>query len=345
MGGVGERGDDARRERRSDRPRALPEFGPGEIEAAIVGEDEAAPIQRLARPGQRLQHGIVPEQQLQQQRSVAHHLDIEQRDLRENPVVREPGDPDREPQRRRQRDRYRGHQQRVAEPDPERAAVGRKRGIVDQRLVDGEAGGLVPEAEAHGNAARLHVDDGVAPAGADQRRERPDQQRLIEQPPRALIVDQRRRHPHPASSLAPAPRPSRADIASAAVARKDRRRQSPWRLSGRFYSDCGFVVRGFERRYQVRCLEGLDRQIRDLPGASEARRAAAIRASPRRRRRRAGRNPNHRTRASGVERPNVVNHVGFSFTFAERLYSPPREDGVSALLQGAGAQNGRRVGS
>ena len=42
----------------------------------------------------------------------------------------------------------------LSEADPERAAVGRQRGIGDQRQVDVEAGGLVPEAEAHRNAAR-----------------------------------------------------------------------------------------------------------------------------------------------------------------------------------------------
>ena len=73
-------------------------------------------------------------------------------------------------------------QQRVDEPDPERAPVGRKRRIADQRLIDVEAGGLVPEAEAHRDAARLHVGDGVAPGERDQRRERGREQPLIKKP-------------------------------------------------------------------------------------------------------------------------------------------------------------------
>ena len=127
----------------------------GREQAAVVEEDAAGKRPAVAQVGQRLEHGVVPEQQLQQQRHVADHLDIAGGELRDQPVVRQPRDADDEAEDGREHDADRGDQQRVEQADPERAAVGRGlRGIFDQRLADIEAGGLVPEAEAGGDLAR-----------------------------------------------------------------------------------------------------------------------------------------------------------------------------------------------
>ena len=88
-------------------------------------------------------------------------------------------------------------------------------------MIDVEAGGLVPEAEAERNAARLHVDDRVAPGEADQRRQRNDQQGLVEEPAHPGVIDSRPRHD--VSRQVPAPGPHggrRWIIASAVPARK-----------------------------------------------------------------------------------------------------------------------------
>ena len=45
-------------------------------QAAIVEKDAPADRNAVADIGQRLEHGVVPEQQLQQQRQVANHLDV-----------------------------------------------------------------------------------------------------------------------------------------------------------------------------------------------------------------------------------------------------------------------------
>ena len=57
--------------------------------------------------------------------------------------------------------------------------------------VDFEAGGLIPEAEAHGNATGLHVDIGVGGAAGDQEADRRNQQPLIHKSPHPRVVEAR----------------------------------------------------------------------------------------------------------------------------------------------------------
>ncbi len=121
----------------------------GQHQAAIVQEDVQRQIVAVARFRQRLEHAVVPEQQLQQQRDVADGLDVDGAILRHQPVLRQPGDADDEADDRGEDDAEAGDQQGVEQADPEGAAVGRGLRVVgDQRLADVEAGGVVPEAEA-----------------------------------------------------------------------------------------------------------------------------------------------------------------------------------------------------
>ena len=59
-------------------------------QAAIVDEKPPRDRDAVARIGQRLQHRVVPEEQLQQQRDVADHLDIDGRQLAQDPVWGQP---------------------------------------------------------------------------------------------------------------------------------------------------------------------------------------------------------------------------------------------------------------
>ena len=67
-----------------------------QIEPAHIEEGAARQDVALARAGQGLQHGEVPEEQLQQQRHVAHDLDVDRGQPRDQPVGGEPRDADDE---------------------------------------------------------------------------------------------------------------------------------------------------------------------------------------------------------------------------------------------------------
>ncbi len=187
------RDDDRERKRPADPPGAGREFRARHVEAANVEKQRACDDNRLARAGERLQDRIVPEEQLQQQRRIAHDLDIDQRDFGDEPVRRKARDADRKAERRREHDARRADERGVEKPNPERLAIGRQRGIGDERLVDVEAGGLVPEAEARRNAARRHIDIGVVGGGADERGEDKDEQRLIGVAPDPRVIKEGRR--------------------------------------------------------------------------------------------------------------------------------------------------------
>ena len=71
------------------------------------------------------QHGEVPDEQLQQQRHVAHDLDVDGGEPRDQPVRRQARDADDEAEHGGEHDAEGGHQQRIEQADQERAAVGR----------------------------------------------------------------------------------------------------------------------------------------------------------------------------------------------------------------------------
>ena len=118
-------------------------------QAAIVEIETAAKDHAVADIRQRLEHRIVPEQQLQQQRQIADAFDIAGRNFRDQPVARQARYADDKADDGRENDADPGYKQRVKQPNPEGAPVGgAARGIFDQRLADIEAGGVLPEPEA-----------------------------------------------------------------------------------------------------------------------------------------------------------------------------------------------------
>ena len=128
------------------------ELRPRQEQPAIVEEPAAGKRHAAAQFGQRFEHGVVPEQKLQQERHVADQFDIAAGQMRHQPIARQPRDADGEAEHGREHDADAGNQKRVEKPDPERAAERRRaRRIGDQRLADIEARGIVPEAEARGD--------------------------------------------------------------------------------------------------------------------------------------------------------------------------------------------------
>ena len=136
---------------------AGPELRLRQEQAAVVEEDAAGNRDAVAHLRQRLEHGVVPEQQLQQQRHVADRLDVAGGELApRSQFFDSRAMPIDEAEDGREHDAEAGDQQRVEQADPEGAAIGRGlRRIGDQRLADVEAGGLVPEAEAGGDVGAL----------------------------------------------------------------------------------------------------------------------------------------------------------------------------------------------
>ena len=177
------RGDDGDDQRRREPHAPASGTGAGQEQPAIVEKDQPPRLSDWRGPGSDLQDGVIPEQQLQQQRRVAQNRGVKQRGARQEPVRRQAGDADGEAKQRRQRNADRRDKQRVQQADPEGLSVGRQGRIGDEVQVDVEARDLIPEAEAHRNAAGRHVDIGVVGAADQQRAENGDQQSLIERGP------------------------------------------------------------------------------------------------------------------------------------------------------------------
>ena len=185
--------DDAGNERRRDEPGVALQHRLRHEEAALVEEEKIAGVQRLARAGQRGQHRDVPEQQLQQERQVADHLDIDHRHLGDDPVLRQPRDADDKAEDRGEEDADRRDDEGVEEADQERVAIGRGRGAVgDEGLVDVEAGGRREEAEARGDARRPKVRDRVGGGRVDEKHDDDGEDDLIDDRPQLRIVEERR---------------------------------------------------------------------------------------------------------------------------------------------------------
>ena len=81
---------DGDEERNPDRARALLDGRPRDHQAAIAEIGEAEEGNALPGAGEHRKHGLVPEQQLQEQRDVAEELDVDGRDLADDPVMRQP---------------------------------------------------------------------------------------------------------------------------------------------------------------------------------------------------------------------------------------------------------------
>ena len=147
--------------------------GHRQIEAAVVKKDDVADADRLPRSRQRLENRVVPEQQQQQERRVAHDAGVNERKSRQQPVGRESRHADHETQQRRQRNADHRDEKGVEQPDPKGLSVGGLVGVTYQMEIDVEAGDIVPESEAHRNAASAHIDHGVVDRAASQRCDAP----------------------------------------------------------------------------------------------------------------------------------------------------------------------------
>ena len=92
----------SRRCRRPGRPGTIQKpgcrIGRRHVQAAGVEEEklQIEKLQALPHAGKRRQHAEVPEDDLGQQRDVADDVDIDRRQLRDEPIARQPGDADDE---------------------------------------------------------------------------------------------------------------------------------------------------------------------------------------------------------------------------------------------------------
>ena len=112
-------------------------------------------------PGQRQEHGEIPEQDLEQERQVADEFDVAAGEPREQPVGAQPRKPDDEAEDGREHDAEHRHQQRVEQADEEDAAVGVLLAVGDQRLADAEAGRIVEKAKSEPDVLGFEVGAGV----------------------------------------------------------------------------------------------------------------------------------------------------------------------------------------
>ncbi len=86
---VAESQDEPDQERDAHDPGAVGKDRPRQDDAARVEKGQAEDGQRLPRRRQRLQDDVVPEDELQQQRDIAEQFDVDGRDPRDDPVLRQ----------------------------------------------------------------------------------------------------------------------------------------------------------------------------------------------------------------------------------------------------------------
>ena len=161
--------DDQQQGREQGQAEARHVVGRRNEEAAAVEEGHVEEAQALARRRQGGEHAEIPEQHEEQQRDVAHELDVEAGQAREQPVARQPQQPHGEADHRRHRDRGDRDQQRVDDAGPQQGQdrVGRLvAGEVERHL---DAGIAPQEAEARRDARLHHVVRGVLHEEPDDR--------------------------------------------------------------------------------------------------------------------------------------------------------------------------------
>ena len=154
--------------------------GGGQIEAAYVEETPSRNGEALSRRRQRLQHREVPEEQLQQQRNVAHHFDVNRRETGDQPVGGKTRDADHEPQNGGDDDAKSGDQQGIEKPDQECPAVGHRAIEVDQRLGNIKSSGAVDESKSGGDVLLAQVAGGIVYEHVEERDEKNDEHHLID---------------------------------------------------------------------------------------------------------------------------------------------------------------------
>ena len=113
-----------------------PEFRPRQEQAAIVENAAAGKRDAAAQLRQRFEHGVVPEEELQQQRNVADQLDVAAGEPRDQPVVGELRQADHKADDGGEYDADGGDQERIEKADPERPAE-RRRARPNRRSASG----------------------------------------------------------------------------------------------------------------------------------------------------------------------------------------------------------------
>lgn len=158
---------------------------------AVVQEEHAQEVDRVSRVGNRAKNREVPEEDLQQQRNVADHLDVDVGELGDHPVVGKPRNADDETDDRCKQHPDERHQESVEDAHDERAAVTRRLAIGDQRLDDAETGCVFEKSETGGDVLLFQVARRVGddfPTQPDDHRNEDD---LVEDTPNLGVVDQR----------------------------------------------------------------------------------------------------------------------------------------------------------
>ncbi len=137
--------------------------------------------ERLWRgPGKVAEHREVPEQDLEQERQVADQFHIAAGEPRQQPIGREPRDPDKKPQHRGKHDADDGDQQRVEQTDEEDPPVGVLLTVWNERLADAEPGGVVEKAKAAGDLLGVEIGLGIEREFVAEPQHRRQQHELIE---------------------------------------------------------------------------------------------------------------------------------------------------------------------
>src|SRR5690606_3284362 len=126
-------------------------------ESAIVEQNARQRIEAFVRPRQRAQDCEIPEEEMQQQRDVAHYLDIGGGELRDQPVVRKAQNADEKTKQCGEDDTDDGDDQRIEQPDEKGPGIARLLAIGDQRLDDAEARRIVEKAKARGNVEAFEI--------------------------------------------------------------------------------------------------------------------------------------------------------------------------------------------
>ena len=149
-------------------------------DAAVVDENLPEQRETLARSRQGPEHREVPEQDLEQERQVADQFHIAAGEPRQQPIGREPRDPDKKPQHRGKHDADGGDQQRVEQTDEEDPPVGILLTVWNERLADTEPGGVVEKAKAAGDLLGVEIGLGIEREFVPEPQHRRQQHELVE---------------------------------------------------------------------------------------------------------------------------------------------------------------------
>ena len=129
----------------------------------------------------------------EQDRNVAEPLYVDGHQAGDDPVARQPENPDENADHRGQCAPHDREEQRVEEADDGCPEMGRARCVFDQPLVDVIAGGLAQETETHPLAEGVQVLDGVADQPGNQQHEAHDGDNLNRHRPVPGVVEQHAR--------------------------------------------------------------------------------------------------------------------------------------------------------